>query len=157
MKVIITAKGAAAKAGVLVTPIFSDQLDAPYLREVDSKSGGRIAALRAIGEGTGGRYSSTLTSAGRLPADHLLLVGAGARADFGRQELQRWAAAATRRLAGRTVTRLAIDATGIIAALTSTAPALRAEGGPSFGAGLSPYADKQSDAAAIAVDLIVRG
>ncbi|MFM9128292.1 MAG: M17 family peptidase N-terminal domain-containing protein, partial [Candidatus Limnocylindrus sp.] len=157
MKVIITAKGAAAKAGVLVTPIFSDQLDAPYLREVDSKSGGRIAALRAIGEGTGSRYSSTLTSAGRLPADHLLLVGAGARADFGRQELQRWAAAATRRLAGRKVARLAIDATGIIAALASTAPALRAEGGPSFGAGLSANAAKQSDAAVIAVDLIVRG
>jgi len=68
MKIIITAKGAAAKAGVMVTPVFSDQLDAPYLREADSKSGGRIAALRAIGEGTGSRYNCTLTSAGRLPA-----------------------------------------------------------------------------------------
>ena len=114
MKIIISAKSAAAKAGVLVTPVFSDALDAPHLREADSKSGGRIAALRAIGEGSGSRYSCTLTSAGRLPADHLLLVGAGARADFGRQELQRWASAATRRLAGRKVTRLAIDATGII-------------------------------------------
>ena len=47
MKIIITAKSAAAKAGVLVTPVFSDQLDAPHLREADSKSGGRIAALRA--------------------------------------------------------------------------------------------------------------
>ena len=157
MRIIITAKGAAAKAGVLVTPVFSDQLDASYLREIDSKSGGRIAALRAIGEGTGSRYSCTLTSAGRLPADHLLLVGAGARADFGRQELQRWASAATRRLAGRKVTRLAIDATGIVAALTSTAPALRAEGGASFGAGLSTSATKQTDAAVIAVDFIVRG
>lgn len=82
MRIIISAKSAAAKAGVLVTPVFSDQLDAPHLRETDSKSGGRIAALRAIGEGTGSRYSCTLTSAGRLPADHLLLVGAGARADF---------------------------------------------------------------------------
>jgi leucyl aminopeptidase len=157
MKIIITAKSAAAKAGVLVTPVFSDQLDAPHLREADSKSGGRIAALLAIGEGTGSRYSCTLTSAGRLPADHLLLVGAGPRADFGRQELQRWASAATRRLAGRKVTRLAIDATGIVAALTSTAPALRAEGGASFGAGLSASATKQSDAAVIAVDFIVRG
>ena len=157
MKIIITAKDAAAKAGVLVSPVFSDQLDAPYLRDADRKSGGRISALHAIGEGTGSRYASALTSAGRLPAEHLLLVGAGARADFGRQELQRWASAATRRLAGRKVTRLAIDATGIIAALTSTAPALRAEGGASFGAGLSPAAISTRDAAVIAVDFIVRG
>jgi len=68
MRIIITAKSAAAKAGVLVTPVFSDQLDAPHLREADSKSGGRIAALRAIGEGTGSRYSCTLTSAGQRAA-----------------------------------------------------------------------------------------
>ena len=81
MRIVITAKGAAARAGVLVAPVFSDQLDAPYLREIDSKSGGRIAPLRAIGEVTGSRYSTALTVAGRLPAEHLLLVGAGARAE----------------------------------------------------------------------------
>ena len=50
MRFIITAKSAAAKAGVLVTPVCSDQLDALYLREFDSKSGGRIAAARRAGE-----------------------------------------------------------------------------------------------------------
>lgn len=157
MRIIVTAKSASANAGVFVAPVFSDQLDAPHLSEVDAKSGGRVAALRALGEVTGGRYVSVLTSAGRLPADHLLLVGAGARADFGRQELQRWAAAATRRLAGRRVTRIAVDATGIIAALTSTAPALRAEGGASFGPGLAADSVGPRDAAITAVDFIVRG
>ena len=157
MRTIVTVKSAAARAQVLAVPIFSDHLDAPYLREIDSKSGGRVAALHAIGEAKGSRYGSSLTSAGRLPADHLLLVGAGARSDFGRQELQRWAAAVARRLAGRMVSRLAIDASGIVAALATNAPALRAEGGASFGPGLSAAAASPRDAALIAVDFIVRG
>ncbi len=147
----------AAKTEILAIPLFSDDLGSTHLREVDAAAGGALAALRGIGEATGRRYSASLAAGGRLPADHLLFVGAGARSDFDRQALLRWAAAVVRRLAGRRVSRITIDATSIVAALKGGSPALLAEGGASFGPGLSLKSAEKIDAAVVAVELLVRG
>jgi leucyl aminopeptidase len=149
--------GAAGAADLLATPIFCDNLDAAHLRAIDAKSGGHVEALRAIGELTGNRFSQSLIPGGRLPAPHLLLMGAGERAELDRQSLLRWTSAVTRRLAGGRTKRLAIDATPIVAALRASAPALRADGGASFGPGIEARAVAKNEAEILAVELIVRG
>ena len=95
----------AAKTEILAIPLFSDDLGSTHVREVDAAAGGALSALRTIGEATGRRFSASLAAGGRLPADHLLFVGAGARSDFDRQALLRWGAAVVRRLAGWRVVR----------------------------------------------------
>jgi len=160
MRFQVSAKGingAAGKGQVLAHPLFSDDLESTHVRAVDSLSGGQVAALRQIGEATGKRYALALADGGRLPATHLLLAGVGPRHDADRQVLRRWAAAVVRRLAGRRVTRLAIDATPIVAALRHGAPALRAAGGASFGPGLEARDVPKNEAEVLAVELIVRG
>ena len=69
----------AAKTEILAIPLFSDDLGSTHVREVDAAAGGALSALRTIGEATGRRFSASLAAGGRLPADHLLFVGAGAR------------------------------------------------------------------------------
>ncbi len=148
--------GATGKGGVLALPIFSDELETAHLHQINAKSAGVVASLRAIGEVKGTLYGAALAPAGTLPAEHLLITGAGPVADLDRQVLRRWASAVVRRLAGRTVTRLAIDATPLIAALRGKAPALRADGGASFGAGNSSTPAKNA-AEILVVELLVRG
>ena len=147
----------AANCEILAVPLFSNDLGSTHLREIDAASGGALSALRAIGEASGRRYGASLSAGGKLPADHLLFVGAGAAHDLDRQALLRWSSAVVRRLAGRKVSRLTVDATPIISALKEGAPALLAEGGASFGAGISPTSTERVDAAIVAVELLVRG
>ena len=154
--------GATAKSGLLAIPLVngkgaSEKGTSAHLTEVDRRSGGQLTALRAVGDAPSKRFSFSTAPAGSLPAEQLLFAGLGSAETLDRQALLRWAAAVTRKLAGRNVRRLAIDATPIIAALKGDAPALYANGGASFGAGIDARSKERLDAGVVAVELIVRG
>ncbi len=160
MRVVVSASGlsgATGRGGVLGIPLISEKRESPHLTEVDRRSGGQLTVLRAVGEGSAKRYSFSSAPAGNLPADQLLFAGLGSAETLDRQALLRWAAAVTRKLAGRNVRRLAIDATPIVAALKGDAPGLRARGGASFGEGIAASSKRRLDAGVLAVELIVRG
>ena len=154
--------GATAKSGLLAIPLIngkgsSEKGTSAHLTEVDRRSGGQLTALRAVGDAPSKRFSFSTAPAGSLPAEQLLFAGLGSAETLDRQAILRWAAAVTRKLAGRNVRRLAIDATPIIAALKGDAPALYANGGASFGAGIDARSTERLDAGVLAVALIVRG
>src|SRR5688500_10604690 len=65
------------KADVLVIPVVGDPIFEGPLDELDRRAGGEIRALAGFKELTGKRYSTTLATAGELPARRLVLVGAG--------------------------------------------------------------------------------
>ena len=120
--------GATAKSGLLAIPLVNEKGTSAHLTEVDRRSGGQLTALRAVGDAPSKRFSFSTAPAGSLPAEQLLFAGLGSAETLDRQALLRWAAAVTRKLAGRNVRRLAIDATPIVAALKGDAPALYANG-----------------------------
>jgi len=149
--------GATAKSGVLAIPLISEKGVSAHLAEVDRRSGGQLTALRAVGDASAKRFSFATAPAGNLAAEQLLFAGLGNLESLDRQALLRWVASVTRKLAGRNVHRLAIDATPIVAALKGDAPALYANGGSSFGAGIDTRTKERLDAGVLAVELIVRG
>lgn len=165
MKILVSANGfggATSKSGVLAIPLVaatgtSASRDTAHLSEVDRRSGGGLTALRNVDDASTKRFAFATAAAGSLPAEQLLFAGLGSAETLDRQTLLRWAAAVTRRLAGRDVRRLAIDATPIVAALKGDAPALYANGGASFGPGLDARTKERLDAGVLAVELVVRG
>ncbi|MEP6638257.1 MAG: M17 family peptidase N-terminal domain-containing protein, partial [Chloroflexota bacterium] len=112
-------------ADVLVVPIAArPAFDGP-LGELDRRAGGEIQTLIAFGELTGKRYAAALAPGGETRSGRLLAVGLGDPTTLDRETVGRVAAAAERRLGGRSVKRLAIwleplvDALGGDAALTA--------------------------------------
>jgi leucyl aminopeptidase len=93
---------------VLVVPVPEDPAFDGPLGELDRRAGGELTRLRDFGEITGKRYSTALASAGEMPAGRLLVVGFGDPSALDRESIVRVAAVAERRLAGRTVHRLAV-------------------------------------------------
>ncbi|MGA1647226.1 MAG: leucyl aminopeptidase family protein [Candidatus Limnocylindrus sp.] len=150
-------QGATGRGGVLAIPLAAEKSQSAYITEVDRRSGGQLTALRAVGEASAKRFHFSSSPAGGLPAEQILFAGLGGAESLDRQALVRWAAAVTRKLAGRNIRRLVIDAAPIVAALKGASPALRANGGASFGEGISESSTLKLDAAVLAVELIVRG
>jgi len=149
--------GATGRGGVLAAPLLKEKGQSAHTTEIDRRSGGQLTALRAVGEGSATRFHFSSSPAGTLPADQVLFAGLGSAESLDRQAIVRWAAAVTRKLAGRNIRRLVIDAAPIVAALKGASPALRANGGASFGEGINASSKVKLDAAVLAVELIVRG
>ena len=95
-------------ADVLVVPIAAKPAFDGPLGELDRRAGGELQRLVAFGEVTGKRYSTALAPGGGTRSGRLLAVGLGDVATIDRETIVRVAASAERRLAGRTVKRLAI-------------------------------------------------
>ena len=95
-------------ADVLAVPIAAKPAFDGPLGELDRRAGGELQALVAFGEVTGKRYSTALASGGETKSGRLLAVSLGDPAKLDRESVRRAAAAAERRLGGRSVKRLAI-------------------------------------------------
>ncbi len=95
-------------ADVLVIPIVRDPAFEGPLDELDRRAGGELRALAAFGELSGRRFRTALASTGELPAGRIVVVGIGDPATLDREAVVRVAAAAERRLGGRTVRSMAV-------------------------------------------------
>ncbi len=95
-------------ADVLVVPVASDPAFDGPLGELDRRAGGELQSLATFGELTGKRYATALAAAGELPAGRILAVSMGDPDKLDREIVVRLAAAAERRLEGRSVKRLAV-------------------------------------------------
>jgi leucyl aminopeptidase len=95
-------------ADVLVVPVAAEPAFDGPLGELDRRTGGDLQRLLAFGEVRGKRYATALASAGESAGGRLLAVGFGDPAKLDRESVVRVAAAAERRLGGRTVHRLAV-------------------------------------------------
>jgi leucyl aminopeptidase len=108
-------------ADVLVVPIAAKPAFEGALAELDRRAGGELQALVAFGELTGKRYSTALAAGGELASQRLVAVGLGDVATLDRETVLRVAAAAERRLGGRSVKRLAIWMSPLIDGLAGDA------------------------------------
>jgi Leucyl aminopeptidase len=95
-------------ADVLVVPIAAKPTFEGELGELDRRAGGELQALVAFGEVTGKRYATALAAGGGSGSGRLLVVVMGDTSTLDRESVVRIAAAAERRLGGRSVRRLAI-------------------------------------------------
>ena len=95
-------------ADVLVVPIAAKPAFDGPLGELDRRAGGELQTLVAFGEFSGKRYATALAPGGETASGRVLAVGLGDAATLDRETVGRVAAAAERRLGGRTVKRLAI-------------------------------------------------
>ena len=95
-------------ADVLVVPMAAEPVFDGPLGELDRRAGGELRTLVAFGELPGKRYATALAAAGEVRGGRLLSVGLGDPATLDRESIVRVAAAAERRLGGRTVKRLAV-------------------------------------------------
>ena len=118
---VVTDQPWEVQADVLVVPVVGDPVFEDGLGEIDRRSGGELKSLADFGELTGKRYSAALGAAGELPAARILAVGAGEAPKLDRETVVRVAAAAERRLGGRTVGRLAFWITPLADALAEGA------------------------------------
>jgi leucyl aminopeptidase len=96
------------RADVLVVPVPADPAFDGPLGELDRRAGGELTRLHDFGELKGSRFSTALASGGELAAGRLLAVGFGDPGLLDREAVVRVAAAAERRLGGRTVHTLAV-------------------------------------------------
>ena len=95
-------------ADVLVIPLAAPPAFDGPLDELDRRAGGELRSLAAFGELTGKRFETSLASSGELPAGRILAVGIGDAATLDRESVVHVAAAAERRLGGRTVRSMAV-------------------------------------------------
>ena len=96
------------KADVLVAPVLGDPVFEGPLDELDRRTGGELRALATFGELRGKRYATTLATAGDLPVGRVLTASAGSAEDLDRETTRNVAAAAIRRLGGRSVRDVAV-------------------------------------------------
>ena len=95
-------------ADVLVVPVASEPVFDGPLAELNRRTGGELQALTNFGELTGKRYSTALAAGGETRATRVFLISMGDPVKLDRETVIRVAAAAERRLGGRSVKRLAI-------------------------------------------------
>ncbi len=95
-------------ADVLVVPMAGKPAFDGPLGELDRRAGGELQTLVSFGELTGKRYATALAPGGETKSGRLLAIGLGDVATLDRESVGRVAAAAERRLGGRSVKRLAI-------------------------------------------------
>ena len=110
-------------ADVLVVPMAGKPTFDGPLAEIDRRAAGELHALVDFGEFTGKRYGTALAAGGEAAADRILAVSLGDPATIGRETVVRVAAAAERRLGGRSVKRLAVWIAPLVDALGGDAPA----------------------------------
>ena len=94
-------------ADVLVVPVVADPAFDGPLGELDRRAGGELQALAKFGELSSKRYATALANAGDLRAGRILAISMGDPVKLDRESVVRIAAAAERRLGGRSVKRLA--------------------------------------------------
>ena len=95
-------------ADVLAVPFIGEFESKGDLAELDRRTGGELAALAAFGELKAERYSAALAPAGELKVARVLAIAAGTAEELDRQTVVRLGSSIERRLAGRSVKRLAI-------------------------------------------------
>ena len=105
---IVTGQPWEAAAELLVVPVVGDPDTDGALGELDRRTGGELAALRAFGELSGKRYGTALAAPGELPVSRVLVVSGGPADEFDRETARRLGATAVRRLIGREVHTLAV-------------------------------------------------
>jgi leucyl aminopeptidase len=98
----------AVQADVLVVPIVGEPAFDGPLDEIDRRSGGELRALAEFRELSSKRYATALAASGELPAGRVMTIGTGDPSTVDREVIVRLAAAAERRLGGRSVRSLAI-------------------------------------------------
>jgi leucyl aminopeptidase len=104
-------------ADLLAVPIFSEEYqgpDASALGELDRRLDGAIAEYRRFGEVDAERFRRVLLRGRDLGAAWVLAVGGGSLDAFDALAAYRVAASVERRLAGRTVSRLAFWLPGVL-------------------------------------------
>jgi len=104
-------------ADVLIVPIMAAPTFDGELGELDRRASGELRALADFGELTGKRYVTSLASGGETRSGRLLTVCLGDPSRVDRETVVRVAASAERRLAGRTVKRVAFWLTPLADAL----------------------------------------
>ncbi len=82
------------------------------LGELDRRTGGELRSLADFGELRTRRYATTLAPGGQLRSARVVVVGLGAPDRIDAEVVRNAAASAVRRLAGRTVRRLAVHLEG---------------------------------------------
>jgi leucyl aminopeptidase len=111
-------------ADVLAVPVLGSPEFGGPLGELDRRTGGELTSLAQFGELGPQRYRSTLAAAGGATPGRLVVVQAGDRATLDRETVVHLAAAAERRLAGRTVRSLAVWLTPLAEVLKGGAAAV---------------------------------
>ena len=111
-------------ADVLIVPVLAKPAFDGPLGELDRRAGGELQALAAFGELTGKRYAAAMATAGEVRAGRILVISMGDPATLDREIVVRLAAAAERRLGGRTVTRIAFWLTPLAEQLDGGAAAV---------------------------------
>ncbi len=104
-------------ADVLIVPVKADPAVEGELGELDRRAAGEIRNLADFGELTGKRYVTALAAGGETKSGRLLTVCFGDPSKVDRETVVRVAASAERRLAGRTVRRVAVWLTPLADAL----------------------------------------
>jgi leucyl aminopeptidase len=105
---VVTEQPWEVKADVLAVPIPADESGAGILAELDRRVDGALGDFRRVGELAGKPHLGALLRGTGLAADWLLGMGIGPSTSFDRLSALRLGAAIERRLAGRSVRRLAV-------------------------------------------------
>lgn len=105
---VVTARPWEVSADVLVVPVIGEPAFVDELGELDRRSGGEIRSLHAFGELSAKMYGAALGAPGELPVRRLLAVSGGKGDALDRETARRLAAAALRRLIGRSVGSVAV-------------------------------------------------
>jgi leucyl aminopeptidase len=95
-------------ADVLAVPVVPEPAFEGPLAELDRRTGGELSALAKLGELSGKRFATALAGSGELAAGRVMVVGLGPVEELDRETVRKVAAAIVRRLAGRSVERLAV-------------------------------------------------
>jgi leucyl aminopeptidase len=95
-------------ADVLIVPVAAKPTFDDELGELDRRADGELSALVGFGELIGKRFATALAAGGEVRAPRIVMVCLGVPSKLDRETVVRVAAAAERRLAGRTVKKAAV-------------------------------------------------
>jgi leucyl aminopeptidase len=105
---IVTDRPWDVAADLLVVPVVGEPDIVDGLAELDRRTGGELRALVEFGELRSKRFATALAGPGELPVRRVLAVAAGDAETVDREVVRKVAAAALRRVTGRTVQTMAV-------------------------------------------------